>query len=216
MTVFKGAREARGRRGSLEERRSFPNRQAQPDGWGIAASIRRRGCASCRPQRDPPQAPPSEGRGIITQEESAGIRRMYPTTCIRLQGPCLVPALKGPTPNPSLRREGNNHPRREHGNPKNVSDDVHPLQGPCLVPALKKRSTACMHGKSQLYIKRGWDISLGPARGTAPAADACYVYMQLAFTRPSLGDYSPPLGGRGLGVGLPFGLAVGFHEPLVG
>ena len=40
------------------------------------------------------QTPPSEGRGIITQEESAGIRRMYPTTCIRLQGPCLVPALK--------------------------------------------------------------------------------------------------------------------------
>ena len=54
---------------------------------------------------------------------------MYPTTCIRLQGPCLVPALKGPTPNPSLRREGNNHPRRERGNPKNVSDDVHPLAG---------------------------------------------------------------------------------------
>ena len=34
---------------------------------------------------DPPLAPPSEERGIITQEGDVGIR---------LQGPCLVPALK--------------------------------------------------------------------------------------------------------------------------
>ncbi|MDY4956067.1 MAG: hypothetical protein SO096_06325 [Prevotella sp.] len=43
MAVFRGATEARGRRGSIEERLPFPGRQAQPEWWGIVVSIRRRG-----------------------------------------------------------------------------------------------------------------------------------------------------------------------------
>ena len=58
--------------------------------------------------------------------------------------------------------------------------------------------------KPQRTQRKRSNVSLGPAQGTATAADACLRVHALGARVPFKTIHSPPFGGRGLGVGLYF------------